>query len=104
MSDRLPISAAADGVCLAVRLTPKASAERIVGLVDEANGGVVLKVTVTAAPENGRANAALLKLLAGVFHLPARDFAVLRGASDRRKVVAVRGAPGALMARIIEGL
>jgi len=104
MSDRLPVSAAADGVRLAVRLTPKASAERIVGLADEADGGVVLKVAVTAAPENGKANAALLKLLARVFHLPARDFAVLRGVSDRRKVVAVSGAPGALMAHIAEGL
>ena len=104
MSDGLPVSAAADGVRLAVRLTPKASAERIVGLADEADGGVVLKVAVTAAPENGKANAALLKLLARVFHLPARDFAVLRGVSGRRKVVAVSGAPGALMAQIAEGL
>jgi len=54
--------------------------------------------------ENGKANAALLKLLARAFRLPARDFAVLRGASDRRKVVAVSGAPGALMTRIMEGL
>ena len=104
MSDRLPVSAAGDGVRLAVRLNPKASVERIVGLADEADGGVVLKVAVTAAPENGKANAALLKLLARAFRLPARDFAVLRGASDRRKVVAVSGAPGALMTRIMEGL
>jgi len=104
MSGRLPVSAVADGVRLAVRLTPKASAERIVGLADEADGGVVLKVAVTAAPENGKANAALLKLLARAFRLPARDFAVLHGANDRRKVVAVSGAPVALMAHIAEGL
>jgi len=104
MSDRLPFAAAADGVRLAVRLTPKASAERIVGLADEADGGVVLKVAVTAAPESGKANAALLKLLARAFRLPARDFVVVRGVSDRRKVVAVTGAPAALAARLREGL
>jgi uncharacterized protein (TIGR00251 family) len=104
MSGRLPFSAAADGVRLAVRLTPKASAERIVGLADEADGGVVLKVAVTAAPENGKANAALVKLLARAFDLPRRDFSVVRGATERRKVVAVTGAPAALAARIVEGL
>jgi hypothetical protein len=36
--------------------------------------------------------------------LPARDFAVVRGLSDRRKIVAVTGAPAALAARLREGL
>jgi uncharacterized protein len=102
--ERQPFAATSDGVRLAVRLTPKASAERIVGLADEAGGGVVLKVAVPAAPEGGKANAALLKLLARAFRLPARDFAVVRGASDRRKIVAVTGAPAALAARLKEGL
>lgn len=104
MSGRLPFSATADGVRLAVRLTPKASAERIVGLADEADGGVVLKVAVTAAPEHGKANAALVRLLAETFHLPPRDFSVVRGLTDRRKLVAVAGAPAALAARLTEGL
>ncbi|HXA72537.1 MAG TPA: DUF167 family protein [Stellaceae bacterium] len=104
MPERQPFAATSDGVRLAVRLTPKASAERIVGLADEADGGVVLKVAVTAPPEGGKANAALLKLLARAFRLPARDFAVVRGASDRRKIVAVTGAPAALAARLKEGL
>jgi len=102
--ERQPFAAASDGVRLAVRLTPKASTERILGLADEADGGVVLKVAVTAAPEGGKANAALLTLLARAFGLPARDFAVVRGAQNRRKVVAVTGAPAALAARITEGL
>ena len=100
----LPFAEVADGVRLAVRLTPKASAERIIGLADEADGGVVLKVAVTAPPEGGKANAALVKLLARCFRLPPRDLAVVRGISDRRKVVAVTGAPRALAARIAEGL
>lgn len=104
MAARQPFAEAADGVRLAVRVTPKASAERIIGLADEADGGVVLKVAVTAAPENGKANAALVKLLARAFRLPPRDFSIVRGANDRRKVIAVTGAPAALAARITEGL
>jgi uncharacterized protein (TIGR00251 family) len=104
MSDRLPFSAAAEGVRLAVRLTPKASVERIIGLADEADGGVVLKVAVTAAPENGKANVALVKLLARAFRLPPRDISVVRGLTDRRKVVAVAGTPAELAARLREGL
>lgn len=104
MAGRQPFAEVKDGVRLAVRLTPKASAERIIGLSDEADGGVVLKVAVTAAPESGKANAAMLKLLARAFRLPPRDFSVVRGATERRKVVAVAGAPAALAARIIEGL
>ncbi len=104
MADRQPFSETADGVRLAVRLTPKASAERIIGLADDADGGVVLKVAVTAAPEGGKANAALLKLPPRSFCLASRDFSVVRGMTDRRKVVAVTGAPAALAARIAEGL
>ena len=104
MPERQPFAVTSDGLRLAVRLTPKSSAERIVGLADEADGGVVLKVAVTAAPEGGKANAALLKLLARAFRLPPRDFTVVRGISDRRKIVAVAGAPAALAARIGEGL
>ena len=104
MSARQPFAETAGGVRLAVRLTPKASAERIIGLADEADGSVALKVAVTAAPENGKANAALVRLLARAFDLPPRDFAIVRGETDRRKVVAVTGAPAALTARIAEGL
>ena len=104
MADRLPFAVTGSGLRLAVRVTPKASAERIVGLADEAGGGTVLKIAVTAAPEDGKANAALLRLLARAFRLPARDFSVVRGATDRRKVVAVTGRPAALAARIAEGL
>jgi hypothetical protein len=49
-------------------------------------------------------NAALLKLLARAFRLAPRDLAIVRGLTDRRKTVAVTGAPAVLAARISEGL
>jgi uncharacterized protein len=75
-----------------VRLTPRASANRLVGLVAEADGGVALKIMVTAAAEQGKANEALIKLLARTWHLAKSDISIVAGASDRRKTLHVAGA------------
>lgn len=93
-----------DGIRVAVRLQPRASLERVIGLVEEADGAMLLKVAVTAPPEDGKANAALVKLLARLFRLPPRDLAVVLGMADRRKVVAVAGNPRRLAPRIAQGL
>ena len=45
-------------------MTPKASAVGVNGIVSEADGGTRIKISVAAVPENGKANAALIKLLA----------------------------------------
>ncbi len=92
----LPFTAAADGLRLAVRLSPKASAARIAGLVADPSGGVALKVAVTALPEAGKANDALLRLLAETLDLKRRDLTLVLGATDRRKLVHIAGDPAAL--------
>jgi uncharacterized protein (TIGR00251 family) len=99
-----PFAADADGLRLTVRLTPKASAARIIGLIEDGAGGVALKVAVTAAPEAGKANEALLALLAKTFGLKRRDLTLALGAADRRKLVRVQGDPAALTRRVEEGL
>jgi uncharacterized protein len=80
-----------------VRLTPRASANRLVGLVAEADGGVALRVMVTAAAEQGKANEALIKLLARTWHLAKSDISIVAGASDRRKTLHVAGAAPQLL-------
>jgi uncharacterized protein YggU (UPF0235/DUF167 family) len=100
----LPFAAAADGVRLAVRLTPKASAARIIGLIEDGAGGMALKVAVTAAPEAGKANDALLALLAKTLGLKRRDLTLALGAADRRKLVHIAGDPAALAHHLEEGL
>lgn len=104
MTTRLPLTVARDGVRLAVRLAPKASAERILGLAPDGAGGMALKVAVTAAPEAGKANEALLALLARLLHLKRRDLTLAQGATSRRKLVHVAGNPAALAGQIEEGL
>jgi uncharacterized protein len=95
-----PFSAAAGGVRIALRVTPRASRDRILGCVDEADGARVLKVAVGAPPEDGKANDAVIALLAKAVRLPRRDFAVTSGAAARRKTVLVAGDPAALLPRL----
>jgi uncharacterized protein YggU (UPF0235/DUF167 family) len=80
-----------------VRLTPRGSANRLIGLVPEADGGVALKIMVTAAAEQGKANDALITLLARAWHLAKSDISIVAGASDRRKTVHVAGTAGQLL-------
>ena len=102
MASPLPFAAAPDGLRLTVRLTPKASAARIIGLAAEAGGGVALRVAVTAAAEAGKANDALLALLADELDLKRRDVSLALGAAHRRKLVHIAGDP-ATLARRLEG-
>lgn len=82
---------AARGVRLWVRLTPKASANRIGEKIEDADGKAFLKAAVTAAPEGGKANAALIELLAGAWKLPKSSIEVNRGKTDRNKTLFIRG-------------
>jgi uncharacterized protein YggU (UPF0235/DUF167 family) len=100
----LPFAPARDGVRLAVRLVPGASAERVLGIAAEADGGVALKLSVTAPPEGGKANAALLRVLARLLRVPKGHLALVLGHADRRKVVHVRGDPAILSRTVEEGL
>jgi len=96
-----PVRPAAGGVTVAVRLTPKASANRIDGVATAADGAMELRVRVTAAPEDGKANAALIRLLAKQWKLPKSTLTIAGGAKDRHKLVHVAGDAAAL-ARAIE--
>ncbi len=82
----LPLRATGEGVQFAVKVVPGAARDRIVGLLGDA-----LKVQVAAPPEGGKANARLCELLAEALAVPIRTVAVLSGASNARKVVAVQG-------------
>jgi uncharacterized protein len=99
-----PFAAAADGVRLAIRLTPKAAAARILGLIEDGAGGWALKVAVTAPPEGGKANDALLALLAKALGVRRAALSLALGAADRRKLVHIAGDPAALAAQLEERL
>ena len=88
------------GVRVALRVQPRARRTGIDGLAVRADGTGVLKLRVTAPPQDGKANAAAIKLLAKAWDLPKSDIEIAAGAADRNKVVHVRGDPAALMPRL----
>ncbi len=75
-----------DSCKISVRLVPRAKVEQIAGERDGA-----LLVRVTAPPVDGRANAALCRLLAKRLGIGATRVTVLQGASSREKLVGIDG-------------
>jgi len=59
-----------------------------------------LKASVTAPPVEGRANTALIELLAREWRLPKRDIAIIGGRKSRDKLVQIAGDPAVLLERI----
>ena len=85
---------------MTVRLSPRASAERLIGIAISADGRRVLKASVTASAQNGRANEALLQLLARAWHVPRRDLSIVAGSTSRSKAVRLAGDPQQLIDKI----
>jgi len=99
-SDASPFSPAPGGARVAVRLTPKGGRTAIDGVVRDAEGKVYLKVRVSAPPEDGKANAALIKTLAKAFGVPPGRLSLIAGAKARRKIVHIAGATPIGLARL----
>lgn len=71
---------AVTGAEIAVRVTPKAARNAVV-----AEGGAI-RVYVTTVPEDGKATAAVVKLLAKALGVPKSRLDLIRGATARDKV------------------
>ena len=69
-----------------VHLQPGAKRNEILGF-----RGDVLYAKVTAVAEKGRANQALLELMADAFGVPKSAIALVRGHTSRNKVIAIQG-------------
>ena len=74
------------GIIIPVKVQPNASKERIVG---EYNGQ--LKIAVTAAPEKGKANKAIIKLLAEKLGTKISSIRVISGETSREKRLFIEG-------------
>lgn len=86
-------------VRLVARLTPRAGDDRIDGWMTDAAGRPVLKARTSAPPAEGRANAALERLVARALGLPPSAVAVVTGAGSRTKTLEISGADEALLLR-----
>lgn len=83
----LPVEKSDAGVLLRVRLSPKAACNAVTGLHQDSNGRACLKISVTAVPEKGKANKALIRYLSKEWKLPKSAFEIVGGATDRDKSI-----------------
>jgi uncharacterized protein len=95
-----PWSASLGGVTLAVRLTPKGGRDAIDGIETMSDNRAVLKIRVRAAPSEGEANAALIKLIAKAVGVPPRDVSLVAGATARIKRLVISGDGPTLVAAL----
>jgi uncharacterized protein len=73
-----------NGIHVRVHLQPRASQNRIVGVHGEA-----MKITLTAPPVDGAANAALLRFLAKLLAIPQSSISLLSGEKSREKQILI---------------
>lgn len=92
----------AGGAELRVRVQPGASKDAIEGRGEDSAGQAFLKVRVRAAPEKGKANAAVERLLAKGLGLPKSAVSVEKGETQRIKTVRISA--GASIAAALETL
>jgi uncharacterized protein (TIGR00251 family) len=97
---RNAVSGVPAGVRVRLKATPKAKRDQFGGLLDEPDGGKSLKISVTAAPEDGKANAAIIALLAKEWGVAKSAISVVSGATDRRKLVEIRGPSQDLLSKL----
>lgn len=95
-----PWAADESGLRLALRVTPNASKDAITGVEDRPGIGAQLRVRVRAVPDQGRANHAVLKLLAAALDIPASNLTLVSGHAARDKVVHIAGEAPVLAARL----
>ena len=75
------------GLYLRVRLVPRASQEKVDGIVNNA-----LKIRLTAPPVEGEANKSLIRFLSGLTGLPKSSFSIAPGSlKSKLKLVKVEG-------------
>ena len=71
---------------LKIKVVPKASKNAIAGWL-----GDELKIMVTAAPEKGKANKAVVEILSKALQLPKQSVKIIAGATSPRKIVELCG-------------
>jgi uncharacterized protein (TIGR00251 family) len=84
---------------LSVKVIPGASQNKIVGWI-----GNAVKIRVQAPPEKGKANAAVISLLADFLNIPAKRLSICAGHASQNKIVEVQGVSDAELINKLSGL
>jgi uncharacterized protein len=97
LEDLYETASGSDDILLRVHVQPGAGRTAVMG-----RHGDALKVKVGAPPEGGRANEAVLGLLATTLGVPAASVTLESGASSRAKRVRIAGVSSADLERLLE--
>ncbi len=85
----MPYRTTSHGIELRVRVVPRAAREGVGALYRDAKGESYLVVKVGVPPEGGRANAAMLRVLATALGLGVSSLELISGAGSRLKRVLI---------------
>jgi uncharacterized protein len=85
----IPISDHPLGATFSIRVQPRAARTAITGTVGEA-----LKITLSAPPVDGRANAAVVDFFSEILSVPRASVQVVAGERSRNKLIRIAGCSG----------
>lgn len=92
----IPIRETADGAVFHIRVVPRASRSEAAGIQGDA-----LKLRVTAAPSEGKANDECIRLLAKILGVKRTQVTIIAGHTARTKTVAIEGIGAGSVAAIL---
>jgi uncharacterized protein (TIGR00251 family) len=88
------------GAAITVKVTPRAKKTEVVGLMEDGT----IRIRVAAAPEEGRANQALIEFLSRTLGIPAGQIDIMGGLSSERKLISLIGITPAEVDTVMQGL
>lgn len=88
------------GIKLRLKVTPGASRSKMGAIEEVAENTYALKVLVTVVPEGGKANKAVIELLAKAIGVPKSSIEVSHGITSRLKTITIKGNPDELIPKL----
>ncbi len=89
-----------EGVIFSVKVIPKAAKNKIGKIVADSEGKLSLKIYVTAVPERGKANDAVIKLVSDYLKIKKSQIVIKHGHTDPYKILQIAGDPDELFKHI----
>jgi uncharacterized protein (TIGR00251 family) len=97
MADAFPfLKRTTSGVTVSLKVRPRAKRAALEVAADR------IKVAINAPPVDGKANAAIIALLADTWRVPKSSFGIVNGRTSRTKTIAIAGDPAEIARRIAD--
>lgn len=93
----IEVTESGSGIIIPIKVQPNASKERIVG---EHDGQ--LKIAVAAPPEKGKANKAVIKLIAKKLNIKVSSISILSGETSRDKRLLIEGLNASALTQLLK--